>query len=244
MSHNFDFLIKEFPDFEFFLTKAENCYNEDPHNCIIKICIVTECILRNICAVTGIKLSDKSGFTLICDKLQKKKIIQKDDYFLLSNLAILRETRNFAAHNIINSEETALKILNAFYAFSSWFYQKFVDNRFIPINTFLYEDTTTKQLMKVNCLEIEETKQKHSLGYNNINKKINYCTIVGLAQDAILSPLRLINISLIGSMIASSLGKLVVAGFFTYKTFKTNKKILDDMVKINQKLQQENLYSN
>lgn len=222
MSHNFDFLIKQYPDFEFFLTKAEDCHGDDPHNCIIKTCIVTECLLRNICISTETKISGQSTFSVMCDKLKKKKIIQNDNFDLLDNLDTLQKTRNIAAHSIINSPDIALQILNAFYSFSSWYYQKFIDSNFIPVGTFLYIDTASKKLAKIDAIEILPASNQ-----NNVAEESNkYFKILELAPQAIMLPLGigLLN-SFTGSM-AMRLGALIAGGYFTYKTFKTRKRVL------------------
>lgn len=116
---------------------AESCLYSDPHNCIIKIGILNEEICRIICDKCEIPINKKDRFAQIVHKL-KKNFFTEEDAHTYMKIEEISKSRNFAAHNLPNDENTiekyimiAAETLLAGYALSTYFYIRFVNSEYI-----------------------------------------------------------------------------------------------------------------
>lgn len=228
MSINFEFLTALYPKYSFYLTKAEECYEEDPHNSIIKIGVVTEDLLKEICIKTNIELGKHISIKYMRDKIRKLKIIAEDRKDLFDVLEKINENRNIAAHNIIFSKDISLGILEQFYLFSTWYYSNFYNNEFIP-EKFKYHSSAIDETGNVIKIykEIEVVEiLKETITYLDILKKYSWLVKGSIPILSSLLPYKL--------MLFGSLGYFVLSGVCSYNKISATKQTIIRIKRIKQ----------
>lgn len=144
---NFEFLFDIFKDYKNFILIAEKCWREDPHNCIIKVGILMECVIHKTALRHGYKYVNKNGHDST-DLLFKylKKIFKNDtDILILKCVKKCILLRNCSAHHresIHQNQEDSIMILYYSFIASLWFYIGHYNNEYIPNDFKLSNDIT------------------------------------------------------------------------------------------------------
>lgn len=166
MKSNFNFLIKEFPEYAQLGYLAEkNCYN-DSNTSLCKLGMMTESMVNFICTAQNFENLDGSTAEKRINILKRERLITEN---LCNVLHELRMKRNKAIHENYNSTREVIHLLPLAYQFSVWFFNSYGEMPYEAHTFIMPENGENIDIGNISEVEMSEkeladlTKRKAEL---------------------------------------------------------------------------------